>query len=214
MLFISIAVCVGSPVPAQQATEATHFHWSQRKAYELPYHATVARSTELNPAEKSALIRTIKAEIRHFMDDQEIASEKELDTLVRGTRIQLLDLNQDGVPEVLAQAFDSREGCGATGNCTFWVFQKQSDGSYNKLLDTRGKEGIGGIELITVETTRTHGFLDFTLAAHDSAAEKDLSVYRFNGRRYVQFACYLASWIDDRDPTKARQTPAISPIRC
>lgn len=80
-----------------------------------------------------------------------------------------------------------------------------------KLLDTRDKSGLGGIELITVESTRTHSFLDFTLAAHDSASEKDLYLYRFNGSRYTQTACYIASWIDDTDPTKARQTPAIFP---
>lgn len=145
------------------------------------------------------------------MDDQDIPTEKALHRLVRNTRIKLVDLNQDGIPEILAQAIDIREGCGATGNCTFWVFQKQND-TYRKLLDTRGKDGIGGIELITVEPNRTHGFLDFTLAAHDSAAEKDLYFYRFNGVRYAQTACYIASWIDDKDPTKGRrQTPAIFP---
>lgn len=122
---------ISAPAIAQHAANSTHFYWTLRKAHELPYNATIARSTELTSTEKSALIRAIAAEIRPFMEDPDITSEKELHRLVRNTRIKLLDLNEDGVPEILAQAFDIKEGCGATGNCSFWVFQKQND-TYKK----------------------------------------------------------------------------------
>jgi hypothetical protein len=211
ILLLLVSLEFLSALSAQNIGSPAHFHWSSHRAHELPYNATLAHSTELSPSEKKSLIHAIEAQVRPFIDEDDLPS---LHRIVLGTRIQLKDLNMDGTPEVLAQAFDIREGCGATGNCTFWVFQKQSDGTYSKLLDTRSKDGIGGIELITIETTRTHGLLDFTLAAHDSASEKDLTVYRFNGKQYVQTACYLASWIDDKDPTKGRKTPAISPSRC
>jgi len=54
-----------------------------------------------------------------------------------------------------------------------WVFIKATDG-YQLLLDTRNKEGYGGVELLTVEEARTKGFRDIVLAAHDSASEKTL----------------------------------------
>jgi hypothetical protein len=94
---------------------------------------------------------------------------------------------------VIAQAFGPKAGCGATGNCPIWVFMKTAN-SYQLLLDTRDKEGIGGIELLTVEETRTNGFNDLVLAAHDSASEKTLFVYRYRNGQYRESACYDADW--------------------
>jgi hypothetical protein len=128
----------------------------------------------------------------------EIGSERELRHVVRETRIKLVDLNNDGIAEVLAQAYGLKEGCGGTGNCSFWVFQKTATG-FKKLLDTRGKDGVGGIQLITIETSRTNGFSDLVLATHDSASERTLLVYRYRKGQYRYSECYNASWVSAKE---------------
>jgi hypothetical protein len=103
-------------------------------------------------------------------------------------------LNGDETPEILAQANDYHVSCGATGNCAFWIFQKTPAG-FALLLDTRNKEGWGGVEYYTVKEESSHGYKDLVFAAHDSASEKTLDLYRFNGNQYLQTGCYIASWM-------------------
>lgn len=179
---------------APQGPTSGHFYWSIRKAHELDYHRTIRNSPDLNPVERAALIKTVAALIRPFMEDNEIGSERELSQLAANARVELVDLDGDGIPEVIAQASDLKAGCGATGNCAFWVFKKSSSG-YKLLLDTRGKDGVGGAELLTVEENRTNGFKDLILAAHESASEKSLLVYRYKNGSYRESACHYASWL-------------------
>jgi len=179
---------------AAQAPSEGHFYWSIRKAHGLEYKRMIRNSPGLSPAERAILIKTVAGLIRPFVEDNEIGSESELRQVAANTLVELIDLDGDGTPEIIAQASDMRAGCGATGNCPFWVFKKVS-GGYKLLLDTRDKDGIGGAELITVESSRTNGFNDFVLAVHDSAFEMDLIVYRFRNGLYRQSACYDASWV-------------------
>ena len=185
-----------SPSPSE--TNERHFRWSQRNAHELDHSKTIRTSTELSPAEKASLIETIAAQIRVFKRDLEIGSERELRQVVAETRIKLIDLNNDGIAEVLAQAYGLKEGCGATGNCSFWVFQKTAAG-FKKLLDTRGKDGVGGIEVITVNPNRTNGFSDLVLGAHDSASERTLLVYQYRNGQYGESECYKANWLSTKE---------------
>ncbi len=179
--------------PSSVRTSEEHFRWSRRKAQELGYDQTIRRSSELSPDKKASLIEAIAAEIRPFNADLQISSERELRELSAKTRIKLVDLNDDGVVEVLAQANDFKAGCGGTGNCPFWVFQETATG-FRKLLETRGKDGIGGVEVLTVAALRTNGFNDLVLGAHDSASEMTLFVYRFRDGQYRVSECYDADW--------------------
>ncbi|MGD0858971.1 MAG: hypothetical protein ABR912_06600 [Terracidiphilus sp.] len=179
---------------ASQAPSSSHFYWSVRKAHELNYDRTIRNTPDLSSAERAILIKTVTELIRPRWEDNEIGSERELRQVAADTRVELIDLDGDGIPEIIAQANDMRAGCGATGNCAFWVFKKVS-GGYKLLLDTRDKDGIGGAELITVENSRTNGFNDFVLAVHDSAFEKTLLVYQYKNGFYRESRCYDASWI-------------------
>ena len=213
VLSLVVAGAVGQESASTQ-TAGTHFYWSIRNAHEMPYKKTIANSPDLNPSEKTALINTIAALVRPFMADNDIKSEGELRKLVAGTRLKLIDLNGDGKVEVLAQAFDFKVGCGATGNCAFWVFEKKEN-QYRLLLDTRGPDGIGGIELFTVEPNRTNGFNDLVFAAHDSASEKTLYVYRYKNDHYKMSECYDATWISTNGGTyRELKYPKIGKVKC
>ena len=191
-------------------TGGKHFRWSSRKAQELDYHQTIRRSSELSPATKTSLMEAIAAQIRPFKAELEIGSEGELRALSANTRIKFVDLNDDGVAEVLAQATGVKIGCGATGNCPFWVFQETPAG-FRKLLDTRGQDGIGGIQVFTVSAGRSDGFNDLVLGAHESASEKALFVYRFRDGQYRVAECYDADWwCMECSPPGALKVPKIT----
>jgi hypothetical protein len=209
-----VVVDTGGQESATTKTTETRFYWSSRKAQEMPYEKTIATSADLNSSEKAALVNTIAALVRPFMADNDIKSETELHKLVEGTRLKLIDLNGDGKVEVIAQALDVKVGCGATGNCAFWVFEK-NENQYRLLLDTRGPDGIGGIELFTLEPRRTNGFNDLVLAAHDSASEKTLYAYRYKNDRYQLSKCYNASWVSTHNGTyRELKYPEISVVKC
>lgn len=189
--FLMVAAASGQN-PAALEPNGSHFYWSIRKAHFIAYERTIQKSLDLNSAEKSALTGRISSLIRPFMKENEIESEAELRKIAANTRVELMDLDGDGVPEIVAQANDTRAGCGAAGNCPFWIFKKTSEG-YKLILDTRDKDGIGGAELITIEDTLTNGFRDLVLAAHDSASEETLIVLRYRNGMYRETACYDAN---------------------
>lgn len=209
-----IAAGAAGQNPAPQTPSSGHFYWSIRKAHELDYHRTIRNSPNLNSVEKATLIKTIASLVRPYMKDNEINSERELITLAANTRVELIDLDGDGVPEIIAQANDIKMGCGATGNCTFWVLKKVSE-SYKLLLDTSDNDGIGGAELLTVGNSRTNGFSDLVLAAHDSASEKTLFVLRYRNGIYRETACYDASWVStEGGKWRDLNDPVIGMISC
>ncbi len=213
--WMAVGLLIGGSMrqPAPEGSAPTHFRWSIRRAHELSEYVTLANANNLSPEERSALVRIVEAEVRPFMEDQEIESERELHKLVLSTRVELIDLNGDGVPEVFLQPYGIKEGCSGTGNCTLRVFEKTLTG-YKKLLDKREKDGIGGIELVTVEVSRTNGYLDLTLASHDSTAVKDLEVVRFDKTKYVRSACYVADWEDHNHLGEALKKPVIFRTKC
>jgi len=204
MALLLSAACMA----AQPSASEPHFYWSLSKSHELPYHHNLGNAKELSEGDRAALIRQVMQLVRPFMEDNEIANEAELRKLARNTRIELVDLNGDNKPEYILQAFDIKEGCGATGNCTFWIFVK-TDHGFKKILDTRDKDGIGGDERITVESYSTNGFRDIVLAAHASAAEKSLELYRYELGMYRLKECYWADWVDHDHDERALKNPVI-----
>jgi hypothetical protein len=186
-----------------------HFYWSASKAKDIPIGHTLAKETRLNNADKKELARIISERVKEteFADDK--LSAKEFQELIWQTRIELVDLNGDGVPEILAQGYSSRMNCGATGNCEFFVFEKTLLG-IELLLDTYKGDG-SGVELYTVEETSTHGFKDLVLTEHESAFESTLFVYKFDGKRYKKSTCYSARWdYQGKRGFEMRKNPVIS----
>ena len=205
--------CVGGQAGLAQKAYKQHLQNVVLHASELDENRTIANSSDLDGATRKELIRKIADLTRPFVDLEQIGSEDRFEELVAGTRLQLRDLNADGKPEIIAQANDYRLACGATGNCAFWIFER-CDSGLKLLLDTRGKDGIGGAESLSIEPSRTHGFYDLVVATHDSGFEKSLGVYRYNGRVYGDSGvCYLALW-EFNDGLKARTVDKPLIVNC
>jgi len=189
-LLFGVGSAAGQDAHSSNTSEG-HFRWSSRKAQELGIENTISRSNALTDSERAALIKAIATQLRPAMADLEIGTESEILAVAAQTRIKLVDLNNDEIPEIIAQPVGLKAGCGATGNCPFWVFAKHN-GGYILLLDS-GNDG--GFQVFTVEPTRTHGFNDLVLGSHDSASERTLFVYRYReGKYHKQPECYSAQW--------------------
>jgi hypothetical protein len=209
LLIATCTVASGQQPAPVAGTQKSAFHWKASEAKELGSEDRIKVSKSLDPAERSALIEAIAALLRPRMADLDIHTENELHSIVADTRIKFIDLNDDGIPEVIAQVWGVRAGCGATGNCPFWVFSK-SDSGYKLIL---GKDGWV-FQIFTVEPTVTNGFHDLVLGMHDSASEKTLYIYQFKNGRYRRGACYDADWA----PMNAKgwhelKNPLITPCK-
>lgn len=165
---------------------AQSFHWDAKKSHELTSKSAIPFSKELSPADQTLLIRAIAAKLRPAMSELDIHSEKQLLSVAADTRIELIDLDGDRTPEVIAQS-SGVETCGAVGNCLFWIFKKTNAGYRSILSD--------GAQVFSIEDTSTNGFRDVTLGLHDSATESRLFPYRFSNGRYRRRGCYDAEWV-------------------
>jgi hypothetical protein len=166
------------------------FRWTDRHAAPLSERETLRNTRHLTRQEKRELVRVMVAEMKPFEADINVLPPESLYTVAKDMRLKTVDLNGDGRREVMLQAY-SFSLCGATGNCQFWVYERQGRG-FRKLLDSRGKDGVGGIRLIEVRRTRTNGYLDLVLGVHDSCCEEGLEYYRYRGGEYRLAGSYIA----------------------
>jgi hypothetical protein len=119
-------------------------------------------------------------------------------------RVKLLDLNGDGIPEVIAQ-ITGRFQCGATGNCPFVVLRKARK-AYESILvmaDIKVYQGF------TVTKQRTAGYLDLIFNQHESAFQQALVIYKFRNGKYRASRCYEATW-KNSDEVGASREPVIT----
>ena len=186
-------VLLVTSISAQMNAAAHHYVWNSKTFVELNYKHTIESSKDLSAAERSALVGAISALLRPFMADLEIGSESELRNIASQSRYRFIDLNDDRVPEVIVQPVGLKTGCGATGNCPFWVFVKTAQG-YKAILDTRDKDGIGGVELYRVEPTMSNAYHDISVVTHDTVSQKTVYIYSFIRNKYQAVHCYSLSW--------------------
>lgn len=189
VLFLGLlgGVACGQDTAIAEATKS-RIRWDAMHATELSPRESLKNSKALTESDRTALLRAIKARLRPHMVEMDDTSGKNLASIASVTRIQLVDLNGDGVPEVLAQSL-GMDTCGAVGNCKFWVFKRTGNG-YISLLDTVSQSFV-------VEKTRSEGFLDLTLEMHDSASERQIMPYHFRNGKYLESQCYDANWSPD-----------------
>ncbi len=179
LAFMAVCVLLQAATPTKRARD---FQWNWREAQSLRPSDSL-RNAQMDASEKSAIAEVLKAQIRPYLEDLGDNSASRLEDEAFSTRVKRVDLNQDGTPEVIAQAMVA---CGASGNCPCWILQKAS-GSYKLLLDDSA-------ETFTIQKTRTNGYADLVLALHDSAFQQTLDVYHYARGTYVaDAACYVAT---------------------
>jgi hypothetical protein len=114
---------VKGPTPISQSENSSanpDFRWNW-KDWQGLWADQSLRKAKLAGQQKKAIASAIADEIRPMMSDLEIQSEPELQKAALDTRVKMIDLYGDGVPEVVAQGMVN---CGATGNCPFLGFSE------------------------------------------------------------------------------------------
>lgn len=192
---VSAAEKMNPPLPIPQK-----FQWNWQEWQELNANQSL-RNAKLTDDDRQAIAAAIASQLRSSASDFEIETEDQLIKAALDTRIKMIDLNHDGIPEVVAQGM---VGCSPTGNCLFWILQKAHVG-YRLLL-------MGEGQTFTVQKTVTNGFHDIVLSMHASATESGLTDYRYKGGVYHDVGCYDASWrvVEDGKERDLKE-PLITP---
>ena len=186
----------------QTVSNPENFHWDWKESQELKADQSV-RNSKLAEQDRKEVAIAIADEIRPMMADVEIKSQAELKKKALDTRIALIDLNGDGIPEVVAQAM---VGCGATGNCPFWVFRKSKRG-YDAILQ-------GEAQTFTVQPSSTNGFRDIVLSTHGSYSSGGLTDYHYRDGVYKDVGCYGYEWtVLEGETIRELKEPRITPCR-
>jgi hypothetical protein len=211
VLFL-FASSLPSQTKSPPAATPTHFRWSEYLSHELDYGHTIRTATDLTASEKKTLQQAVVERLKlanRFVPFLEDMSPQQIRRLAEDTRIELVDLNGDGTPEVIAEA-NGLGPCGATGNCSWWIFQRTSGGY--KLLLASSDRGEVIFEKIIVRPWSTNGFRDIVLGSHSSSTARNIIWYRYSHGAYRPCSCYYLSWIGDGGVEL--QTPDISSMRC
>jgi hypothetical protein len=102
-LFLQKQTVKGPPTQSEKTSTNPGFHWNWKDWQELSAEQSL-RKAQLPNQQKKAIASAIADEIRPMMSDLEIVqSEPELQKAALDTRVKMIDLNGDGVPEVVAQ---------------------------------------------------------------------------------------------------------------
>jgi hypothetical protein len=121
-----------------------HFQWDWKDSQELKADQSL-RNAKLAEQQRDAIAEQLRPMVADL--GFEFGSESELRKAAQDTRIKMIDLNGDGLPEVVAQGMI---GCGATGNCPFGVLRKAKQG-YELILK-------GEAQTFTIQKSNSNGF--------------------------------------------------------
>lgn len=196
------ALCSFTAAQEGPVANLGHFHWNWQDSRELKAGQSLRNAT-LEEQSKNAIAKTIADQIRPMTGELAIKTETELREKAFTTRITLLDLNGDGVAEVIAQGMVS---CGATGNCPFWVLKKSRSG-YEVILE-------GEAQTFTVQQSGTNGFGDIVLSTHGSYSSGGLTNYQYRAGTYRDVGCYSYDWtVMEGENVRELKEPRITPCR-
>ena len=119
---------------------------------------------------------------------------------------KVVDLNDDGQAEIIVHQIAD---CTATGNCPFWVFQKEKN-DYKPILDTNM------IQSFKLRKTQANGYKDLDLMTHNSASSSYHQLFKFNGKKYKAQECWWADYeyLDATEQLHQFKKPRINYEKC
>jgi len=179
-------VCFSAVFFASLMLGAESCQWDWRHSEALTPKQSL-RHAKVTEAERAAIAKAIANQLKPDIGGLGGESEQELEDNALDTPVKLIDLNSDGITEVIAQGTIEDGGCSPTGNCRFWVFQK-SDHEYRLLFS---KESI---QSFTIQQSRSNGFSDIVVKMQGSATASTLTLLRYSEGRYKEAGCYDANW--------------------
>jgi hypothetical protein len=142
--------------------------FAAQRAGECEVHGATATDT-LGAARLSA---SVKDRIYRELSGEPGTSNGEAPSYLEACPVRFLKLGPDGGLGVRVRGHDRM--CGATGNCSIWVFDPQTG---DLLLSSNGFD-------FRVETTIHHGRYDILTRANMSAGTGVRDLYQFDGRTY------------------------------
>ena len=154
-----------------------------------------------------AVPRQIIQQLQQNSSEEGELSDLYRDSLVAYLVAEPLDLNRDGIPELVIRG--RNKICGAN-NCVAWIYRRTTTG-YERLLST------GAIQRIEPQATMSHGYRDVMTWMHGSAWDGDLTLYTFDGQRYRRVQCftytfrYFDAHGEMHELDRQRTTPAVCP---
>src|ERR1700722_8019199 len=183
-----------------QAPDRSSFRWNWKAKQELNANQSL-RNAELTHEQRKEIASAISDQIRPLMAHLEIESEIALQKAALDTRVKMIDLDGDGVPEVAAQGMVN---CGATGNCPFWILRRARLG-YKLLI-------AGEAQTFTIQSSITNGFRDIVLSRHGSYSSGDLTEYRYQEGAYKEVGCYdFEGTVLEGEKVRELKEPRLTP---
>ena len=189
----------------QEATSGGDFHWDSDADKELTANESLGNA-KTSEADKRAIAAAIIRQL--YPRRKNVAPEAKAKFLkaALATRVEVTDLNGDGMPEVVAQGM-GEEDCSPTGNCPLWIFQRVGN-EYRLLLRSFG-------QTFTIQKRSTNGYRDVVISMHGSATESELKEYQFSGGMYRKVGCFDAEWeIPEGDEVQQSKEPRITQFAC
>jgi hypothetical protein len=116
------------------------------------------------------------------------------------------NLSRNGKPGLLIHMADVDDAFGGMLAKPVWVYERTANG-YKLLLEDMG----GYIEPITALNTFTNGYRDIRTKNHSSAAEHEITVYKFDGRKYQPRVCITETYLGKR---RGRERFKYTPHKC
>jgi hypothetical protein len=162
---------------------------------------SVANTSKLKEADRGALIDAITVRLQKPMSERGYSDDR-IREIASIARIRIVDLGGKDNPAAFVRSISVEGGCDGS-NCPFWIFQNSPDG-YVSLLDTVAAS-------YTVQPDSTNGFSDLVVMRHVSDSESALTLYRYQGGKYVDSGCYTATLPPSKDDEI--QNPEITPCK-
>ena len=97
-------------------------------------------------------------------------------------RVERVEIDGDKFDEFIVWGKDSQSFCGATGNCSVWVFDVAKD-RVSKLLSSAGID-------VEVEKSKSNGFRNVVVRFNGGNYPDSLFDYKFDGHEYRLEKCY------------------------
>lgn len=166
---------------------------------DLESQDSILKTKKLNGAERRRLFDYLLREWK----SPDMGSEAELRAEVSNARVELADLDGDGVNEVIVQGSGDRD-CSPTGNCSLEVLRRSGEG-FEKIAGAIAQD-------FSITGRRTGAFSDLVLGMHGSATSSEVRLFRYRDGRYRRAACYVVNWQPDPDKPQLTE-PAMSPCR-